>query len=63
MSDIYYTNKKSQFKSNFGKEWDENLSDFLQFVNIEITREFIGEISVLKESIDDLKQSNYDTKQ
>ena len=59
MSDYYYTNKKAHFKSNFGKEWDDNLSDFLQYVNIEINREFIGNMDELKDSIKELTESNH----
>lgn len=62
MSDHYYENKKAHFKSNFGIEWNENLSDYLRYINIEITREFMDNVSDLKESVDKLSGALYDTK-
>jgi len=58
MSDHYYDNKKLHFKSNFGKEADENLSEFLKYVSIEINREMLDSFSDLKSSIDNLTESN-----
>jgi hypothetical protein len=57
MSDNYYSNKKSQFKDEFNKNWDDNISDFLLFVSIQMQRELSGDIhnlsEVLKESTQD----------
>jgi len=60
--DIYYDNKKAIFENIFGKDADENVSEFLQYVAIEMNRELTGEISDLKSSIKDLTDSNYETK-
>jgi len=59
MSDYYFDNKKAQFKDTFEKQWDENLSDFLHYVSIEINREFMGNLNELKDSIKELTESNY----
>lgn len=59
MSDQYYDNKKLLFKSNFGKEADSNLSEFLKYVSIEINREMLDSLSDLKGSIENLTESNH----
>ncbi|WP_334113539.1 hypothetical protein [Paucihalobacter sp.] len=59
MSDHYYNNKKAHFKSNFGKDADSNLSDFLKYVSIEMNREILDSLSDLKMAIDNLTESNH----
>ncbi len=59
MSDYYYDNKKAHFKANFGKAADDNLSEFLKYVSIEINREMLDSLSDLKGSIESLTESNY----
>jgi LPS O-antigen subunit length determinant protein (WzzB/FepE family) len=58
--DYYYHGKKIKFKSLFNKDADENLSQFLQYISIEINREMLGELDELTKSIKELTQSNYD---
>ncbi|WP_299183712.1 hypothetical protein [uncultured Aquimarina sp.] len=55
--DQYYHNKKAQFKSNFKKDADEHLSEFLTFVSIEMNRELTGEVSDLKSAISELSDT------
>lgn len=59
--DSYYETKKLQFKNIFGKEWNSNTSDFLQYLNIETNQEFIESVNELKSAIIELKDSNYGT--
>lgn len=58
MDDTYYDNKKPHFKIIFEKEWNSNISDFLKYVEIEITRESIGSMNELKSAIQELAESN-----
>jgi len=59
MADSYYDTKKLHFKSNFGKDADSNLSEYLKYVSIEINREMLDTMSDLKTSIDNLTESNH----
>lgn len=54
MSDHYLENRKIKFKSLFGVDADDNITDFLKYVSIDVNREMLD-----KMAIDNLTESNF----
>ena len=59
MSDHYLKNRKIKFKSLFGVDADDNISDFLKYVSIDVNREMLDKMDDLKMAIDNLTESNF----
>lgn len=57
--DEYYEVKKGQFKALFKKDFDENVQEFLTFVQIEMMREMTGEMSSMKFRMGELETAIY----
>ncbi|RWX03566.1 hypothetical protein [Flavobacterium cerinum] len=57
--DEYYEVKKSQFKALIKKDSDENVQEFLIFVQIEMMREMTGTMNSLKFRLGELEQAIY----